>query len=548
MRLSSKVFVFFAFITMTVFFSIDSGTTVKERKERDSTGTEWILKEWEEGTRPYPKSLNEREKWYREKWGENWYEVKNGGRIYNPGNWEWEIVTTLPSDLAVKIASKFLSGGKPRIWGNRFYGMVFIWAPGGRSITDIYALADNGIYHYDPVNRIGIFIGNPDVSGLRDGDTSYARLQPGKAVTIDPITGRLYFIQDRRWRYVEKLLPYECSAAKKIYYLPAVLDWNNIYRNVKSPFGGDLKPVIKDGRRGKPIFVVRTNTSVNTLHLPGASKGKRPLVRSDGKGVYFSQTMALGKEHDTLTLYDKIALFDIETGKIISKIELQGAAPKNFTSGTDGPGSHGGNCMGYDGSIYTCQHGGAGGGAGRMFSIEPVKGKITMLYDSMADDGTWSKRRGPVIDGPADAKSLNFTSTLWQVQCPRTGAIVNGGWDNMGIRRYHDGFVTTIVGHNYGEFYKPARPGWSTAFRNVHGNSSPSIAPNGDLYIADDNSDIPRILRIYRTDWPKEQPVNGYAEKFLTREKVEALMLEYAMNYIDNFEKKNKLLETSNDK
>lgn len=543
MRLSSKVYVFFAFITITVFFSIDSGTTVKERIERDSAGKEWILKEWEEGTRPYPRSLNEREKWYREKWGENWYGLKNGRRIHNPGNWEWEVVVTVPSDLAVKIASKWLhSGKKPRVWGNRFYGMVFIWAPGGQSVTDIYALADNGIYHYDPVNRIRVFIGNPEVGDIRDGDTSYARLQPEKSVTLDPITGRLYFIQDKTWRYVEKLLPYECSATKKICYLPAVLDWNNIYRNVKSPFGGDLKPVIKGDRRGEPVFMVRTNIFMKTLHLPGASMGKRPLVTPDGKGVYFSQTMALGNEWDTLTLYDKIALFDIETGKMISKIELQGTAPKNFTSGTDGPGSHGGNCLGYDGKIYTCQHGGSGGGPGRMFSINPETGIITYLYNSMVSENTWSKRKSPVIDGPADAKSLDFTSTLWQVQCPRTGAIINGGWDNSGIRRYHDGFVTTII--NGDEQYRiPPRLGWKNSPVFHHGNSSPSIAPNGDLYIADDNSDVPRIIRIYRTDWPSEQPVNGYAEKFIPKEKLESLMLEYAKNYIKNYIENNKLLE-----
>ena len=154
------------------------------------------------------------------------------------------------------------------------------------------------------------------------------------------------------------------------------------------------------------------------------------------------------------------------------------------------------------------------------------------------------------IDGPADAKSLNFTSTLWQVQCPRTGAIINGGWDNSGIRRYHDGFVTSIVSGD--EMYRvPPRPDWeraplgkrqpaSPAF--YHGNCNPSIAPNGDLYIPDVNSGIARILRIYRTDWPQEQPINGYAEKYLPAEKVEALMLEYAQNYIRNYDENNKLL------
>ncbi|RNC69645.1 MAG: hypothetical protein ED859_07505 [Desulfuromonadales bacterium] len=165
-----------------------------------------------------------------------------------------------------------------------------------------------------------------------------------------------------------------------------------------------------------------------------------------------------------------------------------------------------------------------------------------MLYSSIEDGKPWSKRKSPLIDGPADAKSLDFTSTLWQVQCPRTGAIVNGGWDNTGIRRYHDGFVTSIV--NGDEQYKvPPRPGWKTPPLFYHGNSSPSVAPNGDLYIADDNAGFPRIIRIYRTDWPKEQPVNGYAEKFISKGKMEILMLEYARNYIDHYAENSRMLE-----
>ena len=67
--------------------------------------------------------------------------------------------------------------------------------------------------------------------------------------------------------------------------------------------------------------------------------------------------------------------------------------------------------------------------------------------------------------------------------------------------------------------------------------------PNGDLYIADDNYNFPRVVRFYRTDWPKEQPVNGYAEKFLTRAKMESLMVEYAEKYLADFSANNKLVE-----
>jgi hypothetical protein len=562
MKIFSRFLIYLLFILICLSAmnssSVDSGekSVLEERTEKDSAGRDWVLKDWEDGSRPYHKSLKEREAWYQKKWGEHWYGVRNGRRIHNPGNYKWEVVVTVPADLAAKIASEKLhSGVKKRNWGNRFWGMAFVWGPGGGEVTDIYALADNGIYHYDATHRTSIFIGNPEEGGLRDGLAKDARLQPG-SVSLDPITGRLYFIQDKKtWRYVEKLLPYECSVAKRILYLPAVLDWNDLYRKVKSPYGGQLIPVLTDNKRAKPIFVVRTNPLLKTLYLPGAARGKRPLVTPDGKGVFFSQSDVYGKEWDTLTLYDNTALFDIETGKMLGNLKLAGEVPRNNWNGTqrwtaNGPGTHGGNNIGYDGHIYTCQHGGSGGGPGRMFSIDPETGKVPMLYNSMAEDGSWSQRKSPIIDGPADAKSLDFTSTLWQVQCPRTGAIINGGWDNSGIRRYHDGFVTTIA--NGDEDGTPPRPGWKSQFgafppddtlRFYHGNSSPSIAPNGDLYIADDNSKAPRILRIYRTDWPEEQPVNGYAEQFLSKEKMEKLMIEYAENYVRNYKEKTALVE-----
>jgi hypothetical protein len=519
-------------------------TAMERRVEKDSTEREWVLLDWEESARPYPKSLKEREALYRQKWGENWYGQRNGRRIHNPGDWQWESVVNVPADLAARIASKTLHSGKPRVWGDRFWGACFIWAPGGDIVTDVYAFADNGIYHYDPVSKISAFIGNPVKGGLQDGANTndQARLNPGEAATLDPVTGRLYFIQGKTWRYVEKLLPYKCNKTKKVLYLPAVLDWNELYKKTKSPFGGELRPVMADGKRAGPVFVTRSNPHLKIVYLPGARIGKRPLVTPDGKRIYLSQVEPYGREWDTLTLYDHTALFDIETGAKIENLKLSGEVPRNYRSGSDGPGSHGGNCMGYDGKIYTCQHGGSGGGPGRMFSIDPSTGEVTTLYSSMEEGKPWHKRKNPLIDGPADAESLDFTSTLWQIQCPRTGAIINGGWDNSGIRRYHDGFVTTIV--NGDEQYNiPPRPGWVNPPMFHHGNSNPSIAPNGDLYIADVNSDVPRIIRIYRTDWPKEQPVNGYAEGFLPKEKVETLMLEYAKSYIKGYSEKNRLVE-----
>lgn len=92
----------------------------------------------------------------------------------------------------------------------------------------------------------------------------------------------------------------------------------------------------KIGKDREPLFVVRSNLAVKTLHISGARIGKRPLITPDGRGVYFA-----------------------------------------------GPGSHGGNNVGYDGKIYTAQHGGAGGGPGRMFSIAPETGEITIMQSSL---------------------------------------------------------------------------------------------------------------------------------------------------------------------
>jgi hypothetical protein len=71
----------------------------------------------------------------------------------------------------------------------------------------------------------------------------------------------------------------------------------------------------------------------------------------------------------------------------------------------------------------------------------------------------------------------------------------------------------------------------------VHNNCNPAVAPNGDLYIPITGKPQ-RVLRVYRTDWPKEQPHYGYGERFLPRKKLEELMLEYAKEYIGEVKKK----------
>lgn len=534
-------------------FAAEQAGYLKVRKEKDSAGREWSLKDWSESEgRPYPKNLKEREAWYRKKNGENWYGPKSICRILSPGTWQWEEVVTIPPDLAKKIVAKKKNNHSPhrqRTWGDRFWGEAFVWAPRGGEVTDIYALADNAVLHYDPATKKLFVIGDPLESGLVDGANDKARLVPGPKVTMDPITGRLYFIQQiernkEMLRFVEKLLPFECTKTGTVYNLPAVLASNGLYRKVKSPAGGDLKPV----KAAEPVFVVRSIPDQKALTIPGPYlTGWRPLITPDGKGAWFTEE---GRPEYN-TLYEQSSLYDLETGKRVLKLEIKGSVPKNFKGGTDGPGSHGGNCVGYDAVIYNSQHGGCcgpcRGSAGRMFSIDPATGKMTILYDSMPEDESkWFKHREwqpyPFIDGPADATTLLFTSTLFQAQCPRSGAIYNGGWDFSGIRRYQDGFVTSLVDNdeNNGRL---GRPGWKSPPILYHGNSNPAIAPNGDLYIADDNSKEPRIIRFYRTDWPKEQPVYGYGEKFMPRAKLDELMLEYARKYLADFAANNRLVE-----
>ncbi len=525
-----------------------SGYTDDNRREKDSAGREWVLKEWKDGTRPYPRDLGKREQSYRDRWGENWFGPRISQRIYTPGNWNWETYHSVPKDMAVLIKGR-------HIWGNSTNVMTFVWAPGGREVTDVYVIADRTFYHYDPLAKRSRFIGDPVKGGDVDGMMEEARLNSlQRDAALDHVTGRLYFSQriEKKivLRFVEKLLPYKCSVKDNILYLPAVLEINKLYKKVRSPDGGNLEPLFENGKRSEAVFVVRTNNLVSIGRLPGTNRGSRLLVRPDGKGIYYATGKGTGEGWWLGTMYDKTGLFDIETGKMIRKLDVTDAIPENLKG--DSPGTHGGNNAGFDGKVYTAQHGGAGGGPGRMFSITPENGRVTMLYDSMPEDRPWKKMLSSFFDGPADSTSLWFTSTLWQTQCPRTGAIMNGGWDNSGIRRYHDGFVTTVAGHYYGGFHAEPRPGWGKGFRNVHKSSNPAAAPNGDLFVADVNSKAggktlftePRIVRMYRTDWPEEQPVNGYAEQFMPKEKRELLMLDYAMRYIENFEQNNKLLKS----
>ncbi len=202
-----------------------------------------------------------------------------------------------------------------------------------------------------------------------------------------------------------------------------------------------------------------------------------------------------------------------------------------------------------------------------MFSVNLKTGKLAMLYDSLAAWPTLENGAGAAKedasrdfiafraankaaganDGPADAISLRFFTTCFQFQCPRTGAINNGGWDHAGLRRYHDGFVTSVAQTSQMQSEDP-RPEWKGQHVANFGSvqSCPDAAPDGSIWMTDSqNSDYmfkdelhlkgTRIVHMWRTDWPKEQPVNGYANQFLSPEKREELMLEYCKKYIANY-------------
>jgi RNA polymerase sigma-70 factor (ECF subfamily) len=548
------------------------------RSVTDHVGNKWLLEDWKQGDvkfpapadpkeyaqwlekagRPYPKDLKQREEWYLKKNGEHWDGPRHAARTMTPGVWKWEVCFLIPGGLKIR---------------DGMAGSMQVFAPGGGEATDLYAGLLTSWYHYNPATKIGTFIGAMDQEGFVDGLNDKARLmlkdESGRCPSLDDTTGRLYFAQaepgkDKKLRYVEKLLPYTENGKEVL--LPAVLDYEDFYKQVKGPNGGALTPVMKDGKRAEPSFAVRT-TPAKGFFRPGggtmnAGFGSRDLLTPDGTGAWAAA------DWDSMRSMANLRLVEIATGKAVRDLKTINVPPD--------VGGHGGVCMGLDGNIHMAQHGGCGAYPMRLFSLDTQTGKVTTLYDSVwnwteanGSLGDWGKRargqtfytmhtRGPWNwDGPADAESLAAPSTLYQTQCPRTGAIFNGGWDNAGIRCYHDGFVTSLA---YGDqmMRQPnssdlvyGRPEWKGQFVASLGSlaTATEIAPNGDIYIQDGfhnelwlakEKDV-RVIRIYRTDWPKEQPPYGYGEKHMPKAKLKELMLEYCKNYIANYAELSKI-------
>jgi RNA polymerase sigma factor (sigma-70 family) len=551
-------------------------------KAKDNKGREWLLEDWKEGTakfpapedaakykewlkdvtRPYPKDLKEREAWYLKKWGENWDGPRFTDRILTPGDWKWEEIP-LPEDLAMKIGElpPDLANEPTKVYWRPFGGCWpsgHVYAPVAGEATDFYGTTRFGFVHLDLKTRKFAFIGKLDGTtkerfGCQDGIGDAVRITGtygGEDVpTVDNVTGRLFFRQGvsqtaNALRSVEKLLPYKDKAGGKEYLLPAFLDARDLYKKVKSPAGGELEPVMKDGKRADPAFAVRTMKQVGHHGMVGPSRGQRTLLTPDGKGLHISREGGswggMGSTHMKL---NELAFCDLETGKR-SPVEFRNASELllDFSKGgSDPPGSHGGICTGIDGIVYAAQHGGCAFYPMRLISFDPQTGKGTVLYHSIW--GKWDRKIGSQCwDGPADAQYLLATSTLQQTQCPRTGAILNGGWDSSGFRRYHDGFVTSVFAGNQGGTDR-ARPGpaWNGKTAPTFSGHSleVGVAPNGDMYVPYADA-ANRILRYYRTDWPKEQPEYGYGEKFMPKARLEELMLEYARTYIANYEANSK--------
>jgi hypothetical protein len=428
-----------------------------------------------------------------------------------------------------------------------------VYAPGAGEVTDMYGTTLSGFVHLDLKTKKFTFIGKIKEPGCKDGIGEAVRIAGtygGEQIpTMDVVTGRLFFAQPngqaRNLRSVEKLLPYKDKAGGKEYLLPAFLDAGDLYKKVKGPAGGELEPVLKDGKRAAPTFAVRTLDKVGQVREPGPTRGKRSLLTPDGRGIYVSDGWT-GR-------FDTLKLCDLETGQR-KPVALTGAhvrLPEKYPQ--DEPGSHGGTCVGIDGIIYACYHGGCGRYPMLLVQVNPETGRSVELYSSLW--GKWDRDiANKCWDGPADAQYLLATSTLHLVQCPRTGALLNGGWDGAGLRRYHDGFVTSVLASaSQRDAPIGVRPGGDWDLKKgapqvgAH-NVEVGLAPNGDMYVPDAHwggakhgaGQPLRILRYYRTDWPKEQPEYGYGEKFMPKARLEELMLEYARTYIANYEANSK--------
>lgn len=413
----------------------------------------------------FPKDLEEREAWYRKKNGEDWGWLKFRDRrgeklILSPGDWGIEQscgaglgrVSVFLSDLdGPSLSASFDS--------RMYHGIVI--APNG---TDLFAYGMACIYHYNVNTGQAQLIGTPYRPGHRDGPAEQALLgmrptSNNGQIAMDYSSGRIYFRagvhkKDFRIRYVKRR---------------------------------------KDGTYW-----------VDTIPNFNQGLGQYLFVSLDGQYLYLIR-------HDNKVT--KINQIDIGTGRIVSSKKVKYGdyvlVKKNWHTSME---------MGTDGYIYLGSGGECGGNAMSLYKIDPLSGQATKVFDTYRGpngqmdtrkDREWYKAiLGGLVeaDGPVGNPYLFCRSTSDITYCPRSGAIYFAGWDGYGIRRYLDGYLTTLISP-FGDHTKPKnfqglRHGLGTAVNGlidfVHGSNSIGIAPNGDIYMNAQGA----VMRIFRRDWP----------------------------------------------
>jgi hypothetical protein len=519
----------------------DARGAAASRLEEDHRGREWYLSDWAACSRPYAKDLARREADYLGRWGEAWDGAEYRSHLVSPGNWTWEEFTVIENGRDYLAETE--------------KSQVVVVAPLGGDVTGVYALTDFGFFHIDPESKESTFIGQQGAGGAVDGLDDVARMAPnrdryGHWATSDWITGRVYFDQsddegNKSIRYWEKLWPFEVDG--EIVLLPAIALADDLYRELQSPQGAAITP-LADGRARFRLGTLATGYG-SLLRL--RTWGSRVLLSPDGTRTYVQPVANWPPK------LDRISVIETWEDQDLGEIAVPETIPVGPT--TD---SHPAFSMRYDPFVYVARHTGSGGGPGLAFRFDTRDGALQMLYDStsvwdLIDPETGDPLKRPEAyrelrastglpnDGPADAITLSFTTTCFQTQSPRTGAVINGGWDASGLRRYHDGFVTSLVAHAQMRM-NGGRPEWGddkvAAFGSLQ--SAPAIAPNGDVYLASCQEELVfpddplrvngiRVIRLSRTDWPAQQPVNGYANQFFSLAARRALTLQYLQRAID---------------
>jgi hypothetical protein len=532
--MSLKRFNIVIILSFLAFLS-EGYTVFPNKSDTSNDGKVWTVEDWPDSSRLYPKKLSEREGWYQAKNGEAWRTpTQYGPHILSPGTWNWSVVGYLPYEISVPIRLASTSG----FWGGT--PAAYCYAPfGSDTVTDLYAAFPKGFVHLDMKSGkytvVGDLYEKGSVDGFKDSARLDVQLTMGNYPVIDPVTGRIFLAQDEKLRFVEKLSIFKDNTDGKLYLLPSFLLNGNLYNEITAPSGGSLSPVAGSD----PIFIVKTTLATQIVPPGAVNRGRRNLISNDGRFVVstiggvsvwrgsVSPLAPLGSS----CMLDLSHAVDFITGQTLFNVNMVDSQPPDVSE-------HGGSFMGYNNEIYVCQGGSAQNNSApgtmmRAFSLDIVSGKITIHYQSatpwVPSTACW--------DGPADANTIGTKSTFAAVQCPRSGAIYNGGWDNSGIRRYKDGFVTTLCGGKAGSV---GRPEWNCPQNMTeiseegapsfsYHNGNPAVAPNGDLYFADQYA--PRFFKVYRTDWSEEQPSYGYAEQFMPRDSLRKLMLAYAHSF-----------------